>query len=140
MVVFTLTSFCTDNVNALNRSLSQSQYSRNASTDNKKLLHDRKRHTARCVASTRSAVLSRGGGGVVSQSCPGRGGGGYPCPAVPPSQPGLGYPSSWDWSTPPPPVGTGYPPQAGNGVASLPPGKDLGPETRERTWDWGIPP
>ena len=51
---------------------------------------------------------------------------------LPQSQPG-GYPSSgvapgWDWGTHV--ARTGVPP---------PPGKDLGTETWENTWDWGTP-
>ena len=41
-------------------------------------------------------------------------------------------PPAQDWGTPPPPKArTGVPP---------PLGKDLWPETWERTWDWGYPP
>ena len=58
--------------------------------NNKVLLREGKRHTARRVASTPSAVLS---------------GGGYPSP----------------------------------GQEGVPPRKDLGPDTWERTWDWGTP-
>ena len=50
------------------------------------LLHERKRHIARRVANTHSAVLSREGGGVPQSS----GGGG-----VPQSCPGVGVPQSW---------------------------------------------
>ena len=85
--------------------------------DNKKvLLHDRKRHTTRRVASTHSAVLSRVWGGGVPQSCPGQEGGGGATPVlswtgegVPQSCPGwggatpvlgaTGVPPGWDWGT-----------------------------------------
>ena len=57
-----------------------------------------------------------------SVTCPGRGGGG-------------GYPI---------PVGWRGVPQSSQGGTSVPaggtPGKDLGPKTQKRTWDWGTPP
>ena len=58
---------------------------------NKKvLLRDRKRHTARCVANTRSYVLSRGGGGVPQSQV------GYHS-----SWTGIPPLPSWDWGTSP---------------------------------------
>ena len=134
---------------------------------NKKvLLRDRKRHTARRVESTDSAVLSRVGGG----------GGGLPSPVlarrVPLSwgtpQLGLGYhPLGQEWGTPwgqasdTPQLGQDLgTPQKGpqtwgwsipaertwirdlgkNLGLGYPNRKDLGPETWERIWDWGTPP
>ena len=97
---------------------------------NKKvLLRECKRHTAYSVASACSAVLSWGRGVPLSKP------GGTPVPAgeVPQSQRvqartgvplpartgapllGTGVPLSWEWDTPL--------------------GKDLGPETWERTWN-----
>ena len=82
---------------------------------NKKvLLRERKRHTARRIISARSAVT-----GGIPQSCPG----GTPVLSWPGGTPfisGLGVPYSQlgDWGTSK---------------------KDLGPETWERTYDWGTP-
>ena len=126
----------------------------------KVLLRNRKKHTARCVASTRSAVLPWGGRSTPVLS--GGGGvphspilaGGYPSPVlcvgwggVPQSYPGWetcpGVPPSWEWVPPWP--GLGYPPPPSQNCGTPgqdwgnPPGKDLGPETWERTWNWGVP-
>ena len=110
---------------------------------NKKvLLRERKRHTARCIASTRYAALSNpdlvGGvphpdlvGGV--PQVPPKLGWGTPTEMVYPPRPGMGYPpQTWDGGYPPdldsvpPRPGTGYPktwdraPQAWDGVPLLP--------------------
>ena len=108
----------------------------------KVLLRDRKRHTAHCIASTHSAVLSLWGEGVPLSWTGGM-------PVLPGGTPVLmGVPKSWlrgttvlpgrdtpvlrypqsGWGTPHQVVELGYPP-----------GKDLGPETWERTWGWGTP-
>ena len=82
-------------------------------THKKDLLHDRKRHTARDVASTCSAVRSGGGGFTLSQL-----GGGYPSPVLAGGTPVLGYPwpglghppeRTWD-QRPGKEPGTGVPP------------------------------
>ena len=113
---------------------------------NKKvLLRERKRHTARCVASTRCAALSGGGGESGSRSRGGtrsqvQGGtqsqvwggtqsqvqGGYPIPGLggTPSRPGQGDTPG----TPPPRPGMGYSPYLDLGW--VPPYLDLG---------WGTP-
>ena len=131
---------------------------------NKKvLLRDRKRHTARRVAGARSAFLSWGGGTPVQAVGPGGGVvqsqlGGFPV---------LSWPEGSSWQAYPP-AGTGVSPSAGTGVhpqkgpgtrnlvknpgleypwkgpgkepeTRVPPGKDLEPETWERTWNWGTP-
>ena len=89
----------------------------------KVLLRERKRHTAHWVVSAHSAV------------CLGEGGTSVPAEGVTPvlfwsgGIPVLGYP--------PPPVGTGVHPPPGQDWGT--PRKDLGPETWERTWDWGTP-
>ena len=97
--------------------------------ENKKvLLRECKRHTARWVASTPSAVLSWEEG--------------YPCS-------GMGWGCPLSWGTPPPDLDKGVSKSCSGGTASLagrvphpgifPLGKGLGPETWERTWDWGTP-
>ena len=102
----------------------------------KVLLRERKRHTTRRVAGTRSSGLFGWGWG---------GGGGYPSPRQ-----GVPYPSHvlagrYPSQGPCPQVslpGTWYPlsvlgyPQLGLGYQL---GKDQGAETRERTREWGTP-
>ena len=110
------------------------------------LLREHKRHTTRRLASTSSAVLTRGGGGntrvlswlgegIPVLSCPG--GGGVPQDVPPTWDWGS---TNWDWGTPclglgylPP--GTGVPPHLGLGYH---PGKGPGTThwgTPEITWD-----
>ena len=85
---------------------------------NKKvLLRERKRHNARRVTSIPFAVLSGRG---VPQSCPGD------------THHWLGYPRMGVGGTPS--LTVRYP------ILVHPLGKDLGPETWERTWDYGNPP
>ena len=129
------------------------------------LLCDRKRRTAR--RSARSPVLcllAGGGGGYPSRlgtpvpargySSPSWGGtplsaeGGTPVPArgtpvpaerVPLSS--LGYPCSWEWGTPVPMERTWNQTPGKEPGTGVPPRKDLGPETWERTFDWDtLPP
>ena len=101
------------------------------------LAGNRTRHKTRCIASTHSAVLSRG---RVLQSQLG---------GTPVLSYLIGYHSTFlsrryphlDWSTSPgrtrvsPHLGLGYP-LAGT---RLPHGKDLVPKTLERTWEWVTP-
>ena len=116
---------------------------------NKKvLLRERKRHTARCVASTPSAVLSQGVG--VSHlwlgGYPILGWGGVPHP-WPAGTPGsgtiLGYPprkgpGTSHWGTPPPRKDMGPVEVLWDGY-DVPPGKDMGPV--EALWDgYGVTP
>ena len=97
-------------------------------SNKKVLLCDRKRHTTRCAVSTCSSLSGERGTPSPSwgEGCS------VPDGEVPQSQMGggvlqLGYPS---------PRPGGYPVSArGTPV----PGKDLGPETKERSWDWGTP-
>ena len=97
-----------------------------AHCNKKVLLRERKRHTARRVASARYAALSSGGGRVTPGTPPSRPGQGYPgyhphhpdLAGVPPHpRPGMGYPPTIQtWP--------GYPPtQTWDGV---PPTSDLG--------------
>ena len=87
--------------------------------NNKKvLLRDRKRHTARCVASTRSAVLFQGWGTQVLTGWPQSHSGGILV---------LAKVTNWQ-GVPLTSLRTGVLPR-----------KDLGPESRERSWDLGNP-
>ena len=118
------------------------RFPRNPSTceqnKNKKvLLRERKRHTARCVASTRYAALSNPDL-VIGGGTPFRPGGGYPG-YPPPSRPGRGVPH--------PDLVRGYPIQtwSGEGVLRVAPtpsrpgqGDTSGIPLPSRP-DWGVP-
>ena len=103
---------------------------KNLVVENKVLLRERKRHTARHVASARYAALSNGGEGGGAPSRPGWGG----CTlGTPPSRPGMGVPPCPDlgWGTPPPSrPGMGYPPPLSRPGMGYPPYPDLGRGTR----------
>ena len=100
-------------------------------------------HTACRVKSTCSAVLCRGRGEGVPQSCFGQGG----TPVL--SWLGRGVPQSClDQGYLSPVLAGGYPSPVLEGIPVLGyplartgalPGKDLGPETWERTWNCGYP-
>ena len=117
-----------------------------SNTNKKVLLRERKRHTARRVASARYAALSNGWGRGYPSSPGGGGGtpptiqtwswGGVPSTiqtwdGVPPTiqtwdgvppRPGMGYSptQTWDGVPPPPRPGTGYsPPRPGMGYPSV---------------------
>ena len=111
------------------------------------LLRERKRHTARRVASARYTALSPDRGGGYPFPGPGRGwGGGYPFPG--PGRGGArGYPlprSRWGWvgGTPFPDPGGGYSlPRSrwkGGGRGYTPPrsGKGVPPPHPNWTWEW----
>ena len=125
-------------------------------------MRERKRHTARHVASARYTNLSQGGypipcpGGTLSQVCGGypipglggsphpRSGGGYPIPCLggvsAQSRPGMGYPQpDLGWGTTPARPGMGYPPaRPGMGYPPARPGMGY-PALDLRSWD-GVPP
>ena len=78
---------------------------------NKKvLLRERKRHTARCVASARYAALSNGGGGGTPFSPGGGGYPRYPWPGLDGGGGTLDTPYHLDLVGVPPRPGMGYPP------------------------------